>query len=251
MTKYNLKKMTNVLIIVCIFFTVRATFWIYGMQTDDVFQGDTLKELYMLGLSDGYFGTLEQTLVGTILLIIAMEYMLGKDESNFLIRYSSRSDYLCVRIEMAISVGIGIVICKFLIGIIFLWYEFGNDLIFTMATGRFVITGVLVYSFFSIRCGIVYLIFRDLLNKRGVAMGITVMIYFLEFYIWLDNLLHPLVTVRWMPFLDLSAAADIYAGQISLYGLLLAGIRQVGLTTICLLIWMQIWKRKDVMNLEK
>lgn len=253
MIKYKIRRLSIALIAVCVFFAIRALFWIYGMTSDPLYAGMSKTEIYTLfPISGGdYFGHLEQMLVGTVLIVVTLEYILDRDETIFLIRHPSRSDYLGTQLMTVVAATMGITICKFVVGAVFLLYDFGSQLVFTMDTGKFMVTGILIFSMYSIRCGIVYLVIRDLLNKKVVAMGITTVIYFMEFYIRLDNLLYPLFNAKWMPFLDLSVASDIFTGKLTGLGLLVAVIRQFGLTLICLLIWLRVWRRKDVIGIEK
>lgn len=253
MIKYRIEKMGTALTAVCAFFSIRALFWIYGMTSDPLYAGMSKTEIYTLfPLSGGdYFGNLEQMLVGTVLIVVTLEYILDRDETIFLLRHPSRSDYLGTQLMTVVATATGITICKFVVGAVFLLGDFGSQLVFTMDTGKFMVTGILLFSMYSIRCGLVYLVIRDLLNKKVVAIGITTLIYFMEFYIHLDNLLYPLFNAKWMPFLDLSVASDTFAGKLTQLGLLIAVIRQFGLTLICLLIWMRVWKRKDVIGIEK
>lgn len=251
MIRYRLRTLGITLIAAALFFSVRAVFWLYGMVTNEFFYGMSEEGVFAYALEDGgYFGGAEQMLIGTIIIALAVEYAVPKETPAYLVRYQERLSYLGVRLITLVSACVGITLCKFGVAYCFLAFQFDSQLLFSPESMRRLLSGLLLFSIYAVRCGLVYMIIRDLLGKKNLAMGITVLIYFLELYIWVDNLLGLPVESMWMPFRDLTASFDFVIGKISAAGLLLVTVRQIGLTLLCLLVWGRVWKGKDVINLE-
>ncbi len=252
MIRYRLNILGITLAAATLFFSVRAVFWLYGMVTNEFFYGMSEEDIFAYALEDGgYFGGGEQMLIGTIVIVLAVEYAAPKENAVYLVRYPERMSYLGVRLAVVISTCIGITVCKFIVAYCFLAIQFNSQLLLSTESIRRFSSGLLLFSIYAVRCGLVYMIVRDLLGKKNLAMGITVVIYFLELYIWADNLLGLPVASMWMPFRDLSASFDFVIGKVSGVGLSLVAVRQIGMTLLCLLIWGKVWKDKDVINLEK
>ena len=55
--------------------------------------------------------------------------------------------------------------------------------------------------------------FRDLLNRKIIAMLVTVSIFLFLFFIYIDSLLGFIIPANYLPFLDLCIPYELYIGQ--------------------------------------
>ena len=251
MIKYNAHKIPYILCVFFIYYILRAFFWQSGLEGDPIFAGMETREILLNMFQGGYFGTLEQVLISTLIYIVALEYLLRAEREPLVIRSRSRGAYLRKDMAQLALLAAIMTFIKFAVGWASLLLQIGGEALFTGKVYAFVLWGIILFGIYTFRCGVMYLIFKSTLNKRNTAMLVTILIYLLSFYTCVDRWFYSIIHIKWMPFLDLMLPFEIYA-EVSPHTLLFAGMgRQAAITAIYLAILFQCWERKDLFGFEK
>ena len=253
MTGYRVKKYILAGMMLIGYFLFRNIFWYQGVLQQELQAGHTKEEVLNSLLLGSYFSSEETVLIGTLILVLLADFLADREELLYMIRYQNRNRYLWIRCKRVMMAGVLISSLKMCCGVFYLLQEFGTKYILTEKIGEFTLWYTVLFFFYSVRCGIIYMLVRDLINKRTIATGIVMAAYFLIYYIyvsqWLYLLLH--IEVPWVPFCDLDAPGAVYMGLAPKHENYLVTVRQLSLTLSTAIIWTGLWQRKDVIRLEK
>lgn len=250
---YKIGKFAKIGLVLTAYFFLRSLFWHEGVLEERLILGDTEEEVLTRFLMEGYFSTQEVVLIGTLILLLAIEYLTEKEEMIWMLRFPNRERYLWERCSYVLLAVLLASILRVLCGMVYFLTDFGSAEIFNLKMGSFVFWYIFIYFLYGARCGIIYMMIRDLLNRRTMAMGIVMLIYFVVYYIYLSQWLYPIIhkEISWVPFCDLDAPGAVYAGLVPRTENYLVAARQLVLTLGTGVIWGFLWKKKDVIRLEK
>lgn len=250
---YKFEKFAKIGVVLIAYFFLRSLFWHKGVLEDNLILGHTEDEVLTNFLMSGYFGTEEVVLIGTLILLLAIEYLTEKEEMIWMLRFPNRERYLQERCSHVLYGALLASILRVLCGLAHFLTDFGAAEILNLQMGRFAFWYIFIYFLYGARCGIIYMIMRDLLNRRTMAMGIVMLIYFVVYYIYLSQWLYPIIhrEISWVPFCDLDAPGAVYAELVPRTENYLVATRQLVLTLSTGVIWGFLWKKKDVIRLEK
>ena len=233
-----------------LFFFTQAHRWMNDMVGDDFFNGMSNGQILAYALQDGYFGLVEQMNVNTAVAVILCEYLLGRGDLTCMLRFSSRREYLLSRFIVICVVEVGMAVLFMSVGIGYLIPNFSKNLLSCQSV-IFFLSGIGFSALHYIKTAVIYMIFRDLLNRKIIAMLVTVSIFLFLFFIYIDSLLGFIIPANYLPFLDLCIPYELYIGQASFLDAGFIVVRQIGVVLIGVFIWERIWERKDVLELEK
>ncbi len=100
------------------------------------------------------------------------------------------------------------------VGIGYLIPNFSKNLLSCQSV-IFFLSGIGFSALHYIKTAVIYMIFRDLLNRKIIAMLVTVSIFLFLFFIYIDSLLGFIIPANYLPFLDLCIPYELYIGQAS------------------------------------
>lgn len=205
------------------------------------------QEIYeMYYIMGDYFDVGTYLLVLSVISVIAMEYCLKTETLPALVRSSSRRAFLYKRWMTVAAVSLLYVLIHLALG-----YGMGRALfadIFSQSeqTARFYAVSTPLLLLFFLRVNVIYLLMRDVFNKKIYAMagivGLALFEYFTGYFVFLQV---------WMPCRDLELSAAAYMGSPSGAELMLTMLRQIGLTAIIAIISLKYFERKDVIEDER
>ncbi len=208
-----------------------------------LFDEKTIYEGHYLG--GAYFNTGNYMLVLAITSVIAIEYCTKGEGVQMLVRHRSRSDFVCKRLQTLVIVSIMYTIIHFAMGYALSLHIFQAEYVLNERTGLFYAVSAPTLLLFFLRVNIVYILLRDFINRRILAiagiLGISLLELFVGYYVFDDN---------WFPCKDLDIGALAYLGRLGDIGFALVIIRQVGLTVIAAIISHKWFEHKDVMQIE-
>lgn len=236
-----------------IYFIIRSYFWNWGIKDHLILSGLTVEEALAECLIIGYFSTQEVVLIGTLCMLVYVEYSVNEDEVIGVLRYGNRDKFVAKKLrEIFLAVFLFCIIRVF-VGIGFLWMEFDKEEIFTKEMLNFAFWFLVISFLYSARCSIIYMIIKDYVHKKIFSFIIIMIIQTTLYYIYLDQWLYPLLQkeITWVPFCDLDAPGAVFAGIAASSENMLVALRQMGMTLIIAIAWTMVWKKKDVMQIEK
>ncbi len=252
MMNFRLKKTALAEGIAAIYLLIRAVTWYRGFLDHNLIFGYTEEEALKNAIFGGYFGSEELGLIMPLIIMILTEYLTDKEESVFLLRYSGRESYLCVRCARLVVAMVIYNILYMVIGLGYLGLQFSTELMLSERMMRFAFWHFLILFLYAVRTCVLYMILRDMLSKKFLAMGIAMILYLTEFYLVLDQWLYPLIhhEITISSFGDITAAGVVYLGAVPQSVCYEAAARQLVMVILAILIWSLLWRKKDVIRLE-
>lgn len=239
--------------LIAIYFAIRAYFWNWGMRDLRVATGHTEEDVLTECILTGYFSTQEIVLIGTLCLILFVEYLAYKEDALHILRFENREKYILRNIANVTVTCILFCSLRVSIGASSLWIEFGNKYILTKEIMAFVLWYTVITSLYSMHCSMVYMILKDFVKRKGVALVIFMVAQLVLYYIYTEQWLFFLLQkeVVWLPFCDIDAPGAVYAMLIDSSEYYLVTCRQACITALTAIAWIVTWKRKDVITIEK
>lgn len=250
---YNVGKFVIVEAVAAAFTLLRAIFWHKGILEQKLILGYTEKEALDYCLTGGIFGTIDIVLVNTLIIILTIDSLTDKEESIFLLRYSNRKKYLwvrCIRLLVAVFT-FNLLHTSIALGTLAMQFSF--NLMTSSKMIKFAFWQCMIQFFYAARSGVLYMIFKDMLNNKVIAMGGIMLLHLTFYYIVTDQWLFTLtnLVIEWAPLKDLPIPSGVYIGAIENSAQWWAAGRQIVLTFSTMVVWSILWEKKDVIKLEK
>lgn len=253
MMNFRIKKLVQAEIFAAFYLLMRAFTWYHGFLEHKLIYGYTEEEALNSALSEGYFGGEELGLIMPIVVILLTEYLTDKEESVFMIRFSGREKYLRYRCRWLLIAVFIYNVLYIMVGLGYLGMQFSFGLMTSKRLLNFAFSHFLVLFLYAARTCILYMILRDMVNQKFLAMGIVILLYLTAFYLVMDQWLYPVfkrpVTVS--SFADITAAGMVYIGAVSQVVCRRAAFRQLIMLVLAMLLWSVLWKKKDVIRFER
>ncbi len=250
---YKVQKFLSGGIIAAAYFVIRSYFWNWGIKDNLLMSGYTVKDALAECLINGYFSTQEVILIGTLCMLFYVEYSVSKDEATGILRYGSRDRFVVKKLREIFLAAFLFCMIRVLVGIGFLWMEFNKGEIFTKGMLNFAFWFLVISFLYSARCSIIYMIIKDCTHKKVFAIIVIMIMQTTLYYIYIDQWLYPLLQkeINWVPFCDLDAPSAVFAGIVENSENIIVAFRQMCLTLMIAIVWTMVWKKKDVMQIEK
>lgn len=239
--------------IMTIYFTIRAYFWNWGVRDLRVATGHTEEEVLTECILTGYFSTQEIVLIGTLCLILFVEYLAYKEDAIYILRFENREKYILINIVNITVACIFFCFLRALIGASSLWIELGNKYILTKDIMAFIFWYTVISSLYSMHCSMMYMILKNFVKRKGVALVVFMIVQLVLYYIYTEQWLCSLLKTEivWLPFCDIDAPGAVYAMLTDSSEYYLVTCRQTCITALTIIAWIVTWKRKDVITIEK
>ena len=236
-----------------VYFAIRAYFWNWGMRDLRVATGHAEEDALTECILTGYFSIQEIVLIGSLCLILFVEYFAYRENAIYLLRFENREKYALKNIENVIVACILFCSLRGLIGYGSLWIEFGSKYILTKKILSFTFWYIVITSLYSIHCSMMYMMLKDFVKRKGVALVICMVAQLVLYYIYTEQWLFFLLRneVTWLPFCDIDVPGAVYAMLAASSEYCLATCRQTCITALTAIAWITVWRRKDVIAFEK
>ena len=215
---------------------LRTKVWVlFGKQ--DIYEG------FYIGSS--FYNAESYLLVLAITSVMAMEYCLKEESVPVLVRCQNRKDFTDRRWRTLVSVSLMYVVIHFAVGYGLSLALFDKVFTGTAQTAWFYVASAPLLFLFFLRANVIYVFLRDFFQKKIFAMAGTLCLYIAEYFIG-----YYILTGVWMPCKDVDMGRAVYFGSVGAVELLLALVRQGGITAMTAILSAKYFERKDVIRLE-
>lgn len=216
---------------------LRTKVWIlFGKQ--EIYEG------FYIGSS--FYNAESYLLVLAITSVMAMEYCLKEETVPVLVRCRGRMDFVRRRWRTLVSVSLLYVAIHFALGYGLSLVIFDDVFTRTAQTAWFYLASAPLLFLFFLRVNVVYVFLRDFFQKKIFAMAGILALYIAEYFTG-----YYVLTGVWMPCKDVDMGRAAYFGIVGIVEILLAFVRQGGITVMAAILSSKYFERKDVIQLER
>lgn len=216
---------------------LRTRIWI-------LFDVETIYEGFYLG--GDYYNAGTYLLILAITSVMAVEYCLKEESVPELVRCRSRTDFVGRRWRTLAAVSLLYAAVHFAMGYGLSRALFDGALTNTRQTAFFYFVSTPLLFCFFLRVNVVYTFLRDLFRKKLFAIAGILALYLAEYFSG-----YYILTGVWMPCKDVDMGRAAYFGRVGAVELLLALVRQCGITAMAIVLSTKYFERKDVIQLER
>ena len=216
---------------------LRTKVWVlFGKH--DIYEG------FYIGSS--FYNAESYLLVLAITSVLAMEYCLKEESVPVLVRCRNRTAFTGRRWRTLVSASLLYTAIHFAVGYGLSLALFDKVFTGTAQTAWFYVASAPLLFLFFLRANVIYVLLRDFFQKEIFAMAGTLGLYIAEYFIG-----YYILTGVWMPCKDVDMGRAAYFGSVGAVELLLALVRQCGITAMAIVLSTKYFGRKDVIQLER
>ena len=216
---------------------LRTRIWI-------LFDMKTIYEGFYLG--GDYYNAGTYLMILAITSVMAVEYCLKEESVLELVRCRSRTDFVSRRWRTLAAVSLLYAAVHFAVGYGLSLALFDKVFTGTAQTTWFYVASAPLLFLFFLRSNVIYVLLRDFFQKKIFAMAGILALYLAEYFSG-----YYILTGVWMPCKDVDMGRAAYFGSVGAVELLLALVRQCGITVMAVVLSTKYFERKDVIQLER
>lgn len=209
-----------------------------------IFDEKTIYENLYLG--GAYYNAGTYTFIVAGLAILLTEYCLKREHAARIIRFSGRDSYFLKRTAAAAITDLVYMGIYMTIGLIFSLMIFQCSYVLNLRTLLFYAGSLISGTMYLIRTSIVYLLIRDILKRKLLAVILCVFLGILEFFAAFY-----IFQSYWFPCKDLWLGTAMYQGAAGTVGVIVTMIRQICITLVVFEAGRRMFLHKDVIENEE
>lgn len=201
----------------------------------------------VMDLQGGYYDRLFLAVFCLAMVLLMLEFLMPQSEDIVILRYPSLSDYAYQNIQLVATNAVLISILHFLVGAFFMILTCPFS---ALIEKHYFPAAAILFIFmvmFYIRMGLIYLCVRKIVSKKFMALLFTVALNVVSYSI---SVMYHLKISAMMPINDLYLFADIYFHSSKPYNIPLSFSRNVLLIVVMIIIYLYLFKKRDVMEIE-
>lgn len=201
------------------------------------------ENIYLNGL---FFNINSYIFVLVIVIVILTEYYVTDEKEVIITRYPSRTIFVKRRMDRLFVVAVTYTIIHFGMPFLASLVLFEEKYIFTSKNAMYYAASIMMFIFFVFQISLIYIMIRDVVQKKTVAMLLCVCLFILELI-----LCARLPETIWFPCKDTDMGKYMYMRNTDYLSLISAAARQTLVTMTIIAIDNNIFLKKDVLSIEK